>query len=105
VKKTLTAVSLAAAFAVLAPLNLTATGGASFYTSAVAADAAMDSETSMKRVNLIIRKLRDAMSSMNDLDELEKAGMSKRDVDRMRNAMNEKIKQMMDEAVGAIRNL
>lgn len=104
-RNTLIVISFAAAFALLAPMNLTATGGVASYSVAVAADAAADSEASMKRVNLIIRKLRDAMSSMNDLDELERAGLSKRDVDRMRKAMEEKIRQMMDEALGAIQKL
>jgi len=59
----------------------------------------------MKRVTLIIRKLRDAMASMKDFDELEKAGLAKKDVDRMRRAMNDKIQQMMEDAIYAIRAL
>ncbi|MDQ6969753.1 MAG: hypothetical protein Q9M16_04520 [Mariprofundus sp.] len=59
----------------------------------------------MKRVTLIIKKLRDAMGSMKDFDELEKAGLAKKDVDRMRRAMNAKIQQMMEDAIYAIRAL
>jgi len=49
-----------------------------------------------------LKKMRSSMSSLKDLDELEKVGMSKRDVDRMRRAMNQKIKQMTDQAVDLI---
>jgi len=59
----------------------------------------------MKRLNLIIKKLRDAMGSMKDFDELEKAGLNKKDVDRMRQAMESKIRQMMEDAIYAIRSL
>jgi len=54
---------------------------------------------------LIIKKLRDAMGSMKDFDELEKAGLAKKDVDRMRRAMHAKIQQMMEDAIYAIRAL
>ncbi len=68
-------------------------------------EAAENTGNGMKRVTLIIRKLRDAMASMNDFDELEKAGLAKKDVDRMRRAMDAKIKQMMEDAIYAIRAL
>jgi len=42
---------------------------------------------------------------MKDFDELEKAGMSKSDVDRMRRAMTQKIKQLTDEAINSIQSL
>jgi len=64
------------------------------------AEAAVDG---MKRLNLILKKLRDAMGSMKDFDELEKAGLAKKDVDRMRRAMGDKINQMMEDAIYAIR--
>ncbi len=60
---------------------------------------------SMDRVRLQLKKLRDAMSSMQDLDELEKAGMPKSDVDRMRRAMQSKITDMMNDAMQSIRAL
>lgn len=59
----------------------------------------------MSSVSLILQKLRSAMSSVKDFDELERAGMSKPDVNRMRRAMNIKIKQLTDEAVEMIRGL
>jgi len=65
-----------------------------------AAEAA--NQDGMAKVQLILKKMRSSMSSLKDLDELEKAGMSKRDVDRMRRAMNQKIKQMTDHAVDLI---
>lgn len=68
------------------------------YTPAVAEDG-------MGKVQLILKKLRSSMASMKDFDELEQAGMSKKDVDRMRRAMEQKIKQMTDEAVDLIRAL
>lgn len=74
------------------------------YPSVLAADQDQ-TDTNIKRLNLIIKKLRDAMSSMKDLDELEKAGLDKRDVDRMRKAMEEKINQMMNDAISTIRSL
>ncbi len=66
---------------------------------------AAESNEGMKRLNLIIKKLRDAMGSMKDFDELEKAGLSKKDVNRMRSAMQLKIQQMMEDAIYAIRSL
>jgi len=59
----------------------------------------------MGQIQLILKKLRSSMSSMKDFDELERAGMSKKDVDRMRRAMSQKIKQLTDDAVASIRNI
>lgn len=57
------------------------------------------------KVQLILKKLRDSMSGLNDLDDLEKAGMSKKDVDRMRSALKRKIDQMVEEAIASIQSL
>jgi len=98
-KKYMLACALAMAFAFFAPLSIsTASLG---YQHVQAADAG----SGMKRVTLIIKKLRDAMGSMNDFDELEKAGLRKKDVDRMRRAMETKIQQMMEDAIYAIRSI
>ena len=59
----------------------------------------------MAQVQLILKKLRSSMSNMKDFDELEAAGMDKADVDRLRNAMKGKIKQMTSDAVDLIRVL
>jgi len=59
----------------------------------------------MGQIQLILKKLRTSMSSMKDFDELEKAGMSTKDVDRMRRAMTQKIEQLTDDAVASIRNI
>lgn len=59
----------------------------------------------MAKLRIILKKLRDAMASMKDLDQLEAAGMPKKDVDRMRSAMQSKINQMMSEAMDDIRAL
>lgn len=67
--------------------------------------AAAQEEGNMDRVSLLLNKLRTSMASMKDLDELEKAGMSKEDVDRMRRAMEQKIKQLTDEAIASIHAL
>ncbi len=56
----------------------------------------------MAQVRLILKKLRSSMASMKDFDELEAAGMDKADVDRLRNAMKGKIKQMTTDAVELI---
>ncbi|MDQ6987245.1 MAG: hypothetical protein Q9M25_05540 [Mariprofundaceae bacterium] len=66
---------------------------------------AVADEGSMAKIQLILRKLRSSMSSMKDFDELEKVGMPKSDVDRMRRAMTRKIKQLTDEAINSIRAL
>ncbi len=62
-------------------------------------------EKSMAKIQLILKKLRGSMTSIKDFDELEKAGMSKKDVDRMRRAMGQKIKQLTDEAISSIQSL
>jgi len=62
-------------------------------------------ESGMDRVTIQLKKLRDAMSSMQELDELEKAGMPRQDVDRMRKAMQSKISEMMNDAMTSIRSL
>jgi len=62
-------------------------------------------EADMAQIQLILKKLRASMSSMKDFDELEKAGMSKNDVNRMRRAMSEKIQQLSDAAVASIRRI
>ena len=59
----------------------------------------------IESVQLILKKLRGSMASMKDLDALEEAGMSKDDVNRMRRAMKQKIKQMTNDAVDLIRDL
>ena len=59
----------------------------------------------MDQVKLVLKKLRESMSSMKDFDELEDAGMAKADVDRLRRAMKSKIKQMTNDAVDLIRAL
>lgn len=69
------------------------------YSKAVAADSAMP------QVKLILKKLRSSMDSMKDFDDLEAVGMSKKDVDRMRRAMNQKIHQLTDEAIKSIQNI
>ena len=97
-KKYLFIMMMAFGIAVMAPASMTLTQTG--YQQAQAADAAV---SSMKRVTIIIRKLREAMSSMKDFDELEKAGLRKKDVDRMRRAMDAKIQQMMEDAIYAIR--
>ncbi len=56
----------------------------------------------MAKVRLILKKLRSSMASMKDFDELEAAGMDKKDVDKLRRAMKAKIKQMTTDAVELI---
>ncbi|MDQ6988596.1 MAG: hypothetical protein Q9M19_01845 [Mariprofundaceae bacterium] len=59
----------------------------------------------MGDVKLVLKKLRESMSSMKDFDALEDAGMDKADVSRLRRAMKSKIKQMTSDAVDLIRAL
>jgi len=98
-KKHMLACTLAMAFAFFAPISTSTVSLG--YQHAQAAN----SNSGMKRVTLIIKKLRDAMGSMKDFDELEKAGLRKKDVDRMRRAMDTKIQQMMEDAIYAIRSI
>lgn len=66
---------------------------------------AAEEGSGMGRVHTMLKKLQDAMVSMKDFDELEKAGMSKKQVDRMRRAMQIKINQMMEEVIRDIHAL
>jgi hypothetical protein len=59
----------------------------------------------MAQITLIIRKLRESMASLKDLDALEKAGMPKKDVDRMRQALEQKNQEMINEAIAEIQSL
>jgi len=59
----------------------------------------------MKDVRLLIQKLRDSMAALSELDELERAGMSHADVERMRKALKRKIQQMIDETIQTIQEL
>ena len=61
-----------------------------------------EEQGNMSQVRLVLKKLRGSLASMKDFDELESAGMDKQDVNRMRSAMQKKIKQMTDDAVGLI---
>jgi len=64
--------------------------------------AQVQAADNMAQVRLILKKLRSSMASLKDFDELEAAGMDKADVDRLRNAMKGKIKQMTTDAVELI---
>jgi hypothetical protein len=75
------------------------------YQSDVVVAKASAADNNMAQVQLILKKLRSSMANMKDFDELEAAGMDKKDVDRLRNAMKGKIKQMTSDAVGLIRVL
>jgi len=71
----------------------------------LAAEGDASAGDSMTRLRIILQKLQDAMASMKDFDKLEKAGMPKKQVDRMRRAMQLKINQMMEEAIQDIHSL
>jgi len=94
------AMVLALVIGVSAPLGIS-----SHYSVGFQQAHAASANDGMKRLTLILKKLRDAMGSMKDFDELEKAGLAKKDVDRMRDAMRNKINQMMEDAIYAIRAL
>jgi len=66
---------------------------------------AAESGGGMNQIHIILKKLQDAMTSMKDFDELESAGMPKKNVDRMRRAMNLKINQMMADVISEIQKL
>jgi len=99
-KKSILTMVVAALLALTAPVSHSITTPLA-YNHVQAAETA----DGMKRLNLIIKKLRDAMGSMKDFDQLEQAGLRKKDVDRMRQAMQKKIEQMMEDAIYAIRSL
>ncbi len=96
-KKNLIILTMAMMMALAAPVSNSVVHAG--YTQAAAAD------NGMARLTLVLKKLRDALGSMKDFDELEKAGLRKKDVDRMREAMQAKINQMMEDAIYAIRAL
>ncbi|MDX8405114.1 MAG: hypothetical protein R8K50_03090 [Mariprofundus sp.] len=99
-KKIIITTAMALSIALAAPVTVSTN-----YTTGFQLAQAADSVNGMKRLTLILKKLRDAMGSMSDFDELEKAGLAKKDVDRMRMAMKDKINQMMEDAIYAIRAL
>ncbi len=66
------------------------------------ARAADDGRGGVAKVRLMIQKLNDSMAGLKDLDSLERAGMPKKDVDRMRRAMQRKINQMIEETIARI---
>ena len=72
------------------------------FNSASVGIAQVQAEDNMAQVRLILKKLRGSMASLKDFDELEAAGMDKADVDKLRNAMRGKIKQMTTDAVELI---
>ncbi|HID35874.1 MAG TPA: hypothetical protein EYP39_00620 [Ghiorsea sp.] len=78
---------------------------ATYPTFALVSKAGAAEDVNMAQVQLILKKLRSSMANMKDFDELEEAGMEKSDVDRLRNAMKGKIKQMTSDAVDLIRVL
>jgi len=94
------------AFLIFAATTISVPGiSSALFVSQVVAAEQTNASVGMAQVRLILRKLQDAMASMKDLDELEKSGMSKRNVDRMRRAMQLKIDQMMEDAIKDIRAL
>ncbi len=94
------------AWLLVAVLVLPSAGGFGMgFASAQAQERKLSVDAQMRRVQLLLRKLRESMQSLKDLDELEKAGMPKKDVDRMRRALKAKIQEMIDETVASIREL
>jgi len=101
VKKYLFVMMAAFVIACSAPFSMTSLNAGYQHLEA----AEQTTNNNMKRVTIIIKKLRNAMGSMKDFDDLERAGLAKKDVDRMRRAMKDKIQQMMEDAIYAIRAL
>ncbi|MDX8401928.1 MAG: hypothetical protein R8K47_04790 [Mariprofundaceae bacterium] len=66
---------------------------------------AAEQDTGFAKVQLMLKKLRDSMAGLKDLDELEKAGMPKKDVDRMRRVLKRKIQQMIDDTIISIQEI
>ena len=93
-------IPIATAVAIALPASVSSMESGWFATA-----VAQEGTDDMVKVRIILKKLRDAMASMKDLDELEASGMPKKDVDRMRSAMQIKINQMMGEAMEDIRSL
>ena len=68
-----------------------------------AAPQAQSSE--IHNLKLVLSKLRESMAAAKDLGQLEEAGLPKKDVDRLRRAMESKIKQLVDNAITTIKRL
>jgi len=98
-KKILLAGLMASGIALVAPVPIHS--GLDLYAPAMAEEQI----NHMAQMRLTLKKLQDAMSSMKDFDELEKAGMPKSNVDRMRSAMQLKINRMMDEVLEEIQKI
>lgn len=67
--------------------------------------AAMDSQSQVGELKMALAKLRVSMSSMKDLDELEQIGMPLSEVNIMRHALREKIKEMTSAVLISIQQL
>ncbi len=70
-----------------------------------AAAVAEDGGAGFAKVHLMLKKLRDSMAGLKDLDALEKAGMAHADVERMRRVLKRKIQQMIDDTIISIQEI
>ncbi|PJA33838.1 MAG: hypothetical protein CO186_12640 [Zetaproteobacteria bacterium CG_4_9_14_3_um_filter_49_83] len=59
----------------------------------------------MERLQLSLKKLTSALASMKEFDKLEEQGLPKRQVQLMKEAMNNKIETMMSAVLQNIQNL
>ncbi len=87
--------------ALVAALAWGSMAGVSNASVAVAADGG----AGFAKVQLMLKKLRDSMAGLKDLDELERAGMAHADVERMRRVLKRKIQQMIDDTIISIQEI
>ena len=70
--------------------------------STVSVDESMTADEKLHKINLITQKLHGMHESSNDLDVLESEGLEKSDVNSIRRAIVNKIKQLTNQTVHLI---
>jgi len=65
----------------------------------------MTDEQEMENVRIVLKKLRMAAMSVNDIDEMGNLGMPDNEIERLKTALMLKIQQLTSEAIYAIHKL
>jgi len=64
-----------------------------------------DGDADLATLKVILNMLRESLSTMKDIDELEQIGMPESEVELMREALLQKIETMKQDALRTIQNL
>jgi len=60
---------------------------------------------SMQNLKIVLSKLKETTSYIKEIGEMKSMGMPEREVNRLKDALGLKIKQLTDDAIYAIHNL